>query len=425
MLVNLGYDNALAETIIGVYKTEVIRRRGPWHTLKQVEHATLEWVDWFNNRRLLGAIGHVSLEEVEMVYCYHLTQTKQSLELLGRFKRTGLPLCELQPLLPMLVSRDFIFIHVPKTGGIFMRNVLHVLSEKSPHLFLLGSRRAPPNRWLAFLRKYYRPTLRNWDYSLHRLFVKNLYWRKDKASLLLIRWRGARRRKSGFNVQHANCECIPEVHQHKLVLSIKRDPLAYHVSCYCFRGGRVFWWRKRYWEQQYQRAVSKREVCRINSRQEGVPDFGEFVRFFNEKFPRMHFFRHKRCRLPSSIGFMSYIYIWYFFREPMKVLSKTDVQLAEYFESQRYRQDMYRVHFLRTEHLNADMHDFLLSRGFDREVLRFIPAQGKVNVSVATDPAAWFTSELIDYVKEKNRIYYRYFWCDGSAESTGALDGRV
>ncbi|SFI95567.1 Integrase core domain-containing protein [Nitrosomonas sp. Nm34] len=48
-----SYDNALAETINGLYKTEVIRHRGPWRTIDEVEFATLEWVDWFNHRRLL------------------------------------------------------------------------------------------------------------------------------------------------------------------------------------------------------------------------------------------------------------------------------------------------------------------------------------------------------------------------------------
>jgi putative transposase len=54
-----SYDNALAETINGLYKAEVIHRRGPWRSLEAVEYATLEWVDWFNTRRLLEPIGHV------------------------------------------------------------------------------------------------------------------------------------------------------------------------------------------------------------------------------------------------------------------------------------------------------------------------------------------------------------------------------
>ena len=63
-----SYDNALAESVIGLYKTEVIYRRGPWKNLETVEFATLEWVDWFNNRRLLEPIGNVPPAEFEDVY---------------------------------------------------------------------------------------------------------------------------------------------------------------------------------------------------------------------------------------------------------------------------------------------------------------------------------------------------------------------
>jgi putative transposase len=63
-----SYDNALAETIIGLYKTELIRRRGPWKGIDQVEYATLEWVDWFNHRRLLEPIGHLPPAELEAAF---------------------------------------------------------------------------------------------------------------------------------------------------------------------------------------------------------------------------------------------------------------------------------------------------------------------------------------------------------------------
>jgi len=63
-----SYDNALAESVIGLYKTEVIHRRGPWRNLETVEMATLEWVHWFNNRRLLEPIGNVPPAEFEMAY---------------------------------------------------------------------------------------------------------------------------------------------------------------------------------------------------------------------------------------------------------------------------------------------------------------------------------------------------------------------
>ena len=63
-----GYDNAMAETINGLFKAEVIHRRGPWRNLEAVEYATLEWVDWFNNRRLLEPIGTIPPAAFEKAY---------------------------------------------------------------------------------------------------------------------------------------------------------------------------------------------------------------------------------------------------------------------------------------------------------------------------------------------------------------------
>ena len=63
-----SYDNALAETVIGLFKTEVIYARGPWRSLEAVEYATLEWVDWFNHRRLLEPIGYLPPAQFEREY---------------------------------------------------------------------------------------------------------------------------------------------------------------------------------------------------------------------------------------------------------------------------------------------------------------------------------------------------------------------
>jgi transposase InsO family protein len=71
-----SYDNALAETINGLYKAEVIHRRGPWKSIAAVEFATLEWVDWFNHRRLLGPIGNIPPAEAEKRYFATLDQMK-------------------------------------------------------------------------------------------------------------------------------------------------------------------------------------------------------------------------------------------------------------------------------------------------------------------------------------------------------------
>ena len=63
-----SYDNALAESVIGLYKTELIHKRAPWKDLDQVEYATLEYVDWFNHRRLLEPIGDIPPAEKEANY---------------------------------------------------------------------------------------------------------------------------------------------------------------------------------------------------------------------------------------------------------------------------------------------------------------------------------------------------------------------
>jgi len=70
-----SYDNALAETVIGLFKTEVIHRRGPWRSFEAVEFATLEWVDWFNSRRLLEPIGNIPPAEAEAAYYATLEAT--------------------------------------------------------------------------------------------------------------------------------------------------------------------------------------------------------------------------------------------------------------------------------------------------------------------------------------------------------------
>ena len=69
-----GNINALAETINGLYKAEVIHRRGPWRSFEAVEFATLEWVDWFNNRRLMEPIGNIPPAEAEARYYAMLEQ---------------------------------------------------------------------------------------------------------------------------------------------------------------------------------------------------------------------------------------------------------------------------------------------------------------------------------------------------------------
>jgi len=67
-----AYDNALAECVIGLFKTEVINQIGPWKSMSEVEWETLKWVDWYNNRRLLGPIGYITPAEAEEAFYANL-----------------------------------------------------------------------------------------------------------------------------------------------------------------------------------------------------------------------------------------------------------------------------------------------------------------------------------------------------------------
>lgn len=74
-----SYDNALAETVNGLYKTELIRRKGPWRTVEQVELATLEYVWWWNNARLHGELGYRTPVEVEAAYYAEIESAQPAL----------------------------------------------------------------------------------------------------------------------------------------------------------------------------------------------------------------------------------------------------------------------------------------------------------------------------------------------------------
>jgi len=73
-----SYDNAPAETINGLYKTGVIRHRGPWKNIDEVEYATLDWVDWFNNRRILEPVRNIPPAEYELMYYQRIEESSEA-----------------------------------------------------------------------------------------------------------------------------------------------------------------------------------------------------------------------------------------------------------------------------------------------------------------------------------------------------------
>ncbi len=72
-----SYDNAMAETMFGLYKTELVRNKGPWRGLDDLELATLEWVDWFNHRRIHHQLGRIAPAEHEVNYYNRINSGQQ------------------------------------------------------------------------------------------------------------------------------------------------------------------------------------------------------------------------------------------------------------------------------------------------------------------------------------------------------------
>jgi hypothetical protein len=103
-----SYDNALAETINGLFKAEVNHRRGPWRSFDAVEYATLEWVDWFNNRRLLEPIGNIPPAEAE-AYFYATLETSD-----------------------MAAQLRSISLRQTRRGSVFVHDRLLVVGERGP-----------------------------------------------------------------------------------------------------------------------------------------------------------------------------------------------------------------------------------------------------------------------------------------------------
>ena len=279
----------------------------------------------------------------------------------------------------MIITKDFVFLHVPRTGGNFVRAVL-LRSSQKPRVI---------------------------ESVEPRLQLKNKYWRRVKRMYLQIVNPLFPLEGGAFHGAYVD---IPERYQHTPVVAIKRDPLAYYVSCYLFNRDKndpsIYDWRERYREN--------REQGNLSIGNSPLPNFAEFLVFYNEVLPGQRFLKWSRGRhMGCRIGFMTFIYIWFFFKDPVEVLVKTDEELLEYFESQRWKQGICPVRFLRTEHLNQDLYDFLCEMGYNRENLSFVLKEKKVNASrgnVKVD----YSEELVNYIKEKDRIYYRYFYASAN-----------
>jgi hypothetical protein len=255
----------------------------------------------------------------------------------------------------MIIAPNFVFVHLSKTGGTFAEETLQELFCPSA----LG-------RKLHFWRTYR---------GLRLPFYKYRYDQKR---------------------QHALCNDIPETAREKPILSCIRNPFDLYVSEYAFD-----WW-KRYpdnWFYDFPafaklypnwRDLSFEDFMSVSNRH------SSWVQRTLVKFPKA-----------DRLGWYSHKFVYYYCRDHDYVFD--GVENSEVFV-ERVKETMYPVHFIHTDSLNKELFEFLLSKGYPKELIEMIPAKDKVNASRKShDYRQWYSDRLKGEVEERDALIFRLF----------------
>jgi len=199
---------------------------------------------------------------------------------------------------------------------------------------------------------------------------------------------------------HQTCNEIPESERKKPILSIVRNPYDRYISNYYYRN----------WGTHPERwpAVIIEELQELYPH---FPDvsFEEFVKFANTHLIKRH------LKIPpekTNLGLCSWDFVRFYFRNPNEICTIID---SDYIEQERYREDMYNVHFLKNENLNQDLYNFLLSMGYSESKIKFIKDLDKIQPKNQgkkrpdSDWKSYFTPEIKKYVRTKEKFLLSLF----------------
>lgn len=256
----------------------------------------------------------------------------------------------------MIIAKDFVFVHLSKTGGTFAAETLRAL--------FCGS---AAGRFIHKMK------------HRHGLAVPFYPYGWDEGE------------------QHAVCNEIPEPHRStKTIVSIMRNPFDLYVSEYTFK-----WWIK-YADLWFQdRALIEREY----------PNWREFTfdQFMDVSMKQATWVQKALSKYPATarLGWYSHKFVHYYCKNQDYVF-----QVADNFDKfvKRVQESMYPVHFLHTERLNKDLHEFLLSKGYPKDEIAHIPAKDKVNTSRKDyDYRKWYSDKLREEIKERDALIFHLF----------------
>lgn len=250
----------------------------------------------------------------------------------------------------MILTRKFVYVHLPKTGGTFVTSVLERLL-KPPK---------PRTPWGRLLRR-----------------VRGRVYRDTN--------------------KHGTCSEIPPSHRGLPVVSTIRNPFDRYVSQYEFA----------WWKEQTREWIDRRG---LRERFPRFPDltFPEFVDAASSCFHQM---KDSPLRGEDALGFHSEQFVRYFFRDPKGAWPRID---EAYIRERRFEADMHPVRFLRQESLNGDLHRFLLEVGFPEEEVAFVPDEGRIlpeggKPRKVRDWRGYYTPELRALVRRRERLLFALF----------------
>lgn len=208
--------------------------------------------------------------------------------------------------------------------------------------------------------------------------------------------------------KHAGCSEIPVAQRHKPILATVRNPYDLYVSHYEFG-----WWWKRTDHSRYPRAVP-----RFTEKYGHFPNisFDEFVQLANEAF---HSFPVTQSSVEANLGVVTEQFVKFYFRDPSEAFARLQRTFSgggddDYVSSGKFRADMCNIRFIRMDHLNQELHQFLLEMGYEEQDLAFILEEKKIlpKGKGRQEEQKWekyYTPELKQVVREKERFMFELF----------------
>lgn len=260
----------------------------------------------------------------------------------------------------MIITDKFVMINFPKTGSTFVRNVLKNIHTN--HSFF--------NKLLFFIGIKKKTSFLN-------LWLPNLRDNKFRNSP---------------NDEHGIYMQIPNMHQGKKIVSVKRNLFERYISVYEYG----------YWKKS---PPIDPEILKKENKNFPNISFNEFVRLWTTCNPLEY---HHEINRKLPIGPATSQFILFYFKEPFKVLKNID---EEYLNSDAYKSDIADIHFLDQNNLNSELYEFLLCHGYSENEIAFIKSEKPVNISTPKNRTIddYYSNDLKDFVKEKEFFLFKIF----------------